>query len=137
MSDSMQVTDCHAEPSRVQAAVDPTTCHDLSLQRLSTSGNCRSVTVPEREGFCRHAGSPKAYIKVADKRGNKRATFQVFCAIAGSHMYSHAAVEAPDRFVCVWVVCKSEPRSCRASESGADRVAWYRNLQGMEQRPGR
>jgi hypothetical protein len=134
MSDSMQVHgSCHCGAIEFEAAVDPTRvtiCHCTACQTLT--GTAYRVTVPaSAEGFRLIRGSPKTYIKVADS-GNRRA--QVFCADCGSHLYSHADIESPDRFG-LRIGCLQErtalvPRKriwCRSA------LTWSENLQGMEE----
>jgi len=124
---------CHCGAIEFEAAVDParvTICHCTACQTLT--GTAYRVTVAaSAEGFRLKRGTPKTYIKVADS-GNRRA--QVFCADCGSHLYSHAAVDAPER-MGIRVGCLQEraalvPRKriwCRSA------LAWSENLQGMEE----
>jgi hypothetical protein len=133
MSDSMQVHgSCHCGAIEFEAEVDltrVTICHCTACQNLT--GSAYRVTVAaSAEGFRLKRGSPKTYIKVADS-GNKRA--QVFCADCGSHLYSHAAVETPER-MGIRVGCLQErtalvPRKriwCRSA------LPWSENLQSMQ-----
>lgn len=123
---------CHCGASEFVATVDParvTICHCTACQSLT--GSAYRVTVAaSADGFALTRGTPKTYIKIADS-GNKRA--QVFCPECGSHLYSHAAVAAPERFG-VRVGCLRERAAlvpskriwCRSA------LAWSENLQGME-----
>jgi hypothetical protein len=82
-------------------------------------------------GFRLIRGSPKIYVKVGDS-GNKRA--HAFCGECGSHLYSHAAVEKPER-MGLRVGCLQErtalvPRKriwCRSA------LAWSDDLRGMQE----
>lgn len=133
MSDSMCVHGaCHCGAIAFEATVDPvrvTICHCTACQTLT--GTAYRVTVSAgAEGFRLRRGTPKTYFKLADS-GNRRA--QVFCADCGSHLYSHAAVDRPERFG-LRVGCLQEraalvPRRriwCRSA------LPWSDNLEGME-----
>ena len=124
---------CHCGAIAFEAMVDParvTICHCTACQNLT--GTAYRVTVSAgAETFRLMRGMPKTYFKVADS-GNRRA--QVFCADCGSHLYSHAAVEHPER-MGLRVGCLQErtelvPRKriwCRSA------LPWSENLQGMEE----
>ena len=133
MSYSMQVHGgCHCGAVAFEASVDParvTICHCTDCQNLT--GSAYRVTVAaSAEGFRLTRGSPRTYVKVAE-RGNKRA--QVFCSECGSHLYAHAAIERPDR-LGLRVGCLQEraaliPRKRIWCESA---LAWSENLQDLE-----
>jgi hypothetical protein len=133
MSDSMQVHgSCHCGAIEFQALVDParvTIWHCTDCQNLT--GTAYRVTVSAgAEGFRLLRGSPKIYVKVGDS-GNKRA--HGFCAECGSHLYSHAAVEKPER-LGLRVGCLRErtalvPRKriwCKSA------LSWSESLHGMQ-----
>jgi hypothetical protein len=133
MSNFMQVHgSCHCGAVEFEAAIDPgrvTICHCTACQNMT--GTAYRVTVPaEAQSFRLARGSPKTYIKVADS-GNKRA--MVFCGDCGSQLYSHAAVDLPDRFG-LRVGSLRERTSLVPSKRIWCRSAlpWSENLQGME-----
>jgi len=134
MSDLMQVHgSCHCGAIEFEATVDSTRvtiCHCTACQVLT--GTAYRVTAPaSAEGFRLKRGSPRTYVKIADS-GNRRA--QVFCAECGSHLYSHAAVERPERFG-VRVGCLQERTALvpRKRIWCSSALSWSENLTTMEQ----
>jgi hypothetical protein len=133
MSDSMQVHgSCHCGAIEFEAEVDParvTICHCTACQHLT--GTAYRVTVAaSAERFRLLRGAPKTYVKLADS-GNRRA--QVFCADCGSQLYSHAAVESPDRFGLR--VGTLRERSALVPSKRiwcSSALGWSENLEGLE-----
>ena len=124
---------CHCGAIDFEARADParvTICHCTDCQNLT--GTAYRVTVAaSAEGFRLIRGTPKIYVKVGDS-GNKRA--HAFCPDCGSHLYSHAAVEKPER-MGVRVGCLRERTAlvphkriwCRSA------LAWSEDLRGLQE----
>lgn len=88
---------CHCGAIAFEATADParvTLCHCIACQTLT--GSAYRVTVAaSAEGFRLVRGTPAVYVKLADS-GNRRA--HAFCGACGSHLYAHAAVDAPPTY---------------------------------------
>ena len=87
---------CHCGEIIFEAEVDPTAltiCHCTDCQRITGSAFRANIAAPA-EHFVLKSGTPKSYIKTAE-RGNKRR--QAFCGTCGTQLWA-CAVEEPQSY---------------------------------------
>ena len=122
---------CHCGAIAFEADADParvTICHCSDCQNLT--GSAYRVTVAaDAGGFRLLRGTPQIYFKHGDS-GNKRA--HSFCGTCGSHLYAHAAVDAPQSYgLRVGSLREREALVPRRQIWCKSSLGWSQHLDGM------